>query len=77
VKMVVGGFVVRDIPVKTTVQVQGMFPFEDLNVRLVGGLDVLSATREGVHLFASAQVDNPMEVEGSVPYLNVRMLYEG
>jgi len=78
VEIQVGKFILRKIPVRTSVAVQGMFPFmEDVDIRLAGDVNVLSTAEEGVQIETTVQVDNPTEMEGSIPYLNVRLLYEG
>jgi len=77
VSVLVGDFVVRGIPVQGVVEVNGVYPFDDLNLGLVGDIEVLSTTRTSVAIGASVQVNNPTKYEAFVPYLDLQLLYNG
>ena len=77
VTALVGKFAVRGIPVKGIVEVQGIYPFDDINMELVGDINVLSSSRESVTLSSTVMVYNPTEYEAFVPYLNLHILYDG
>lgn len=77
VNILIGEFVVRGVPVEGIVEVQGISPYHDLKLGLVGDIDVLSTTRDSITLTSTVQVNNPTEYEAFVPYLNLHLLYEG
>jgi hypothetical protein len=77
VSVLVGEFPVRGIPVKGVVEVQGIYPLDDLKMALVGDIDVLSTTSTSVTLRSTVKVNNPTKYEAVVPYLNLQLLYKG
>ena len=78
VKILVGEFVVRGVPVKGIVPVEGVYPFDkELEMGLVGGVNVIGTTGDSITLAATVQVKNPTEYEAVIPYLNVQLLYQG
>jgi hypothetical protein len=77
VKVLVGEFAVRGIPVNGIVDVTGLSPYKDLNLGLVGDIDVLSTSAHSISLSSTVKVDNPTEYEAFVPYLNLELLYDG
>jgi hypothetical protein len=77
VNILIGKFEIRGIPVEGLVEVQGISPFDDLNMSLVGEINVLSTTRDSIVLTSTVQVNNPTEYGAFVPYLNLHLLYEG
>ena len=77
VGLLVGEFTVRGIPVDGIVEVEGIYPFDDLQMGLVGDIDVASTTRSSITLTATVCVKNPTKYEAFVPYLNLHLLYEG
>jgi hypothetical protein len=77
VSVLVGKFAIRGIPVKGIVEVQGIYPFDDVNMELVGDINVLSTSQESVTLTSTVKVNNPTEYEAFVPYLNLHVLYDG
>ena len=77
VSVLVGDFAVRGIPVKGIVEVQGMYPFEDLRLALVGDIDVLETTKKGISLGSTVKVNNPTRYEAFIPYLDLQLLYNG
>jgi hypothetical protein len=77
VKVLVGEFALRGIPVERTVEVEGTFPLPKVDMHLTGGVGLLETTRKGMQVRTSVQVENPTEYEAVIPYLNLRLLYEG
>lgn len=77
VTLLMGEFAVRGIPVQGIVEIEGIYPFDDLNLGLVGDIEVISTTRNTITLSSTVQVNNPTEYEAFVPYLNLHLLYEG
>jgi hypothetical protein len=77
VVVLVGEFAVRGIPVKGVVDVQGFSPYQDLNLGLVGEINVLSTTTKSISLSSTVKVNNPTEYEAFIPYLNLELLYDG
>lgn len=77
VTILIGEFAMRGIPVEGIVEVQGIDPFDDLKIGLVGDIDVLSTTRNSITLSSTVQVNNPTEYEAFIPYLNLHLLYDG
>ena len=77
VSVLVGDFAIRGIPVKGIVEVEGIYPFNDLNTSLVGDIEVVSTTRNSITLTSTVKVKNPTEYEAVIPYLDLELLYEG
>ena len=75
--LLMGEFAVRGIPVQGIVEVEGIYPFDDLKLGLVGDIEVISTTKNTITLTSIVQVNNPTEYEAFVPYLNLHLLYEG
>jgi hypothetical protein len=61
VVVLVGEFAVRGIPVKGVVDVQGFALYQDLNLGLVGDINVLSTTTRSISLSSIVKVNNPTE----------------
>ena len=75
--VLVGEFAVRGIPVKGVVEVQGISPYKDLKLGLVGDINVVGTTRNSISVVASVKVKNPTRYEAYVPYINLHLMYEG
>jgi hypothetical protein len=75
--LLMGEFAVRGIPVQGIVEIEGIYPFDDLKLGLVGDIEVVSTTRNTITLAAAAHVNNPTEYEAFIPYLNLHLFYEG
>jgi len=75
--LLMGEFAVRGIPVEGIVEVEGIYPFDDLKLGLVGDIEVISTTRNSITLTSTVRVKNPTKYEAFVPYLNLHLLYEG
>jgi hypothetical protein len=77
VVVLVGEFAIRGIPVKGVVDVEGFSPYQDLNLGLVGEINVLSTTTNSISLSSTVKVNNPTEYEAFIPYVNLELLYDG
>jgi len=77
VKVLIGDFSVRGIPVKGMIEVQGIYPFDDVKPELVGNINVLGTTKTSVTLVSTVKVNNPTDYEAIVPSLNLQILYKG
>jgi Protein of unknown function (DUF3712) len=75
--VLIGKFTIRGIPVHGDVDVEGISPFGDLDMKLVGGVNLVSTTTDSITLTAAVEVKNPTEYEAVVPYLNLHLLYDG
>ena len=75
--VLIGDFTLRGIPVHGDVDVEGISPFGDLNMSLIGGINVASTTKNSITLTSTVEVKNPTEYEAVVPYLNLHLLYDG
>jgi hypothetical protein len=75
--VLVGEFAVRGIPVKGVVEVEGISPYKDLKLGLVGDINVVGTTRNSISLAAGVKVKNPTQYEAFIPYLNLHLMYEG
>ena len=77
VSVLVGDFAIRGIPVKGIVEVQGIYPSDDLKTSLMGDIEVVSTTRNSITLASTVKVKNPTDYEAIIPYLDLELLYEG
>lgn len=77
VSVLIGDFAIRGIPVKGVVDVEGIYPFDDLKTSLVGDIEVVSTTRNSITLASTVKVKNPTDYEAVIPYLDLELLYEG
>lgn len=77
VSVLIGEFAIRGIPVKGVVEVQGISPYKDLKLELVGDLNVVGTTRNSISIAAGVKIKNPTQYQAFVPYLNLHLMYEG
>jgi len=75
--VLIGDFTIRGIPVHGDVDVEGISPFGNLNMSLIGGINVASTTKNSITLTSTVKVKNPTKYEAVVPYLNLHLLYDG
>ena len=77
VRVLVGEFAVRGIPVKGVVEVKGISPYKDFELALVGDINVVGTSRNSINIAAGVKVTNPTQYEAFVPYVNLHLMYEG